>query len=505
MTDLSTREMQTLERNAEYLGISPIQLMENAGAAVAREIRRRFTPRKKVVIYAGIGGNGGDGMVAARHLAGLGFDVALILVGEPRKIANEATKTNWEILKRLRSSVDLRVLHDSSMFVPSDHDIIVDALVGTGTKGRLREPLASAVRTINRSGGFKVSVDIASGMEADTGETPGEFVKPDLTVTFHALKSGMKRRADLLGEVIVADIGIPPEAEEWCGPGDLLAIDQSRPPDAHKGMFGRLLVIGGSETYSGAPFFVGYAAMRTGIDLVYIAAPSLTGYVIASMSPNIIVYKMKGRHLNPENLNLIESLLEKATAIVVGPGLGLHEETITACREILNLVRERRIPALLDADALKAVAGSRSRIGSPAVLTPHSGEYRVLTGEEPPKDLRLRAEHVKQAAERIGATILLKGAVDVISDGKRVKLNATGNPGMTVGGTGDTLSGIVGAFLSRGTEPFIAASCGAFVNGAAGDLAVSEKGYHILPTDIIDYIPTVLDEPMSHRRVRRKW
>lgn len=505
MQDLSTREMQTLERNAEYLGVLPLQLMENAGAAVAREIVTRFAPTRSVIIYAGIGGNGGDGMVAARHLIGFGFNVTLILVGEPTKISNRATKANWETVRRLGSSVHLQVMTDSSVFEPTDHDIVVDALVGTGMKGKLKEPLASAVKTINRSKAFKVSVDIASGMEAGTGETPGESVKPDLTVTFHAMKRGMRRRVALLGEVIVVDIGIPPKAGEWCGPGDLLAIDQSRPSDAHKGMFGRLLVVGGSETYCGAPLFVAQAAMRTGVDLAYVAAPRLTGYTIASMSPNIIVYKMEGEHLNPKNLDLIERIIGKATGIVIGPGLGLHEETATACRQILDLVQKRRIPVLIDADALKVFAESGLKIDSPAVLTPHSGEYETLTGKKPPKDLDLRVKHVEGFAEESGTTILLKGAVDVISDGRRTKLNGTGNPGMTVGGTGDTLSGIVGAFLSKGIEPFTAASCGAFVNGAAGDFAVSEKGYHIVPTDIIEYIPRVLEDPMSHLKVRQEW
>ncbi len=505
MSDLSAREMRTLEMNAEYLGILPIQLMENAGAAVAREIRSRFEPMKNVIVYAGTGGNGGDGMVVSRHLAGLGFDVTLILVGEPSKISNKATKVNWGIVTGLKSSIHLQVVTDSSMFEPADSDIIVDAVAGTGTRGKLKEPLTSAVKTINRSKAFKVSVDIASGMEADTGETPGEFVKPDLTVTFHAVKKGMRRRINLLGEVSVADIGIPPEAGEWCGPGDLLAIDQSRPSDAHKGMFGRLLVIGGSETYCGAPLFVAQAAMRTGVDLAYIAAPRLAGYTIASMSPNIIVHKMEGEHLNPENLDYIGRIAEKATGIVIGPGLGLHEETATACRQILDLVRQRRIPTLIDADALKVFAESGLKMDSMIVLTPHSGEYEALTGEKPPKDLDLRAEHVERFAEESGTTILLKGAVDVISDGKRTKLNGTGNPGMTVGGTGDTLSGIVGAFLAKGIEPFTAASCGAFVNGAAGDFAASEKGYHIIPTDVIGYIPRILGDPMSHLKVRQEW
>jgi len=502
MSGLSTRYMRTLEKNAEYLGISPIQLMENAGASVAVEIRKRFNPPSSVIIYSGTGGNGGDGMVAARHLAALGFNVSLILVGDPNRIRNEATKRNWEILRRLRSSVEIQIIEDASQITKTDHEVIVDSLLGTGVEGELREPISSVVKIINDGQGFKISVDIASGIDSDTGEIRGDYVKPDLTVTFHAPKIGMKKVYDLLGEVVVGGIGIPPEADRLCGPGDLLLLDQSRPSDAHKGMFGRLLVIGGSETYSGAPYFVGEAAFRTGVDLVHIAAPSLTGYVIASMSPNLIVHKMGGDHINQDNIDLVEKLLDRATGVVLGPGLGLHEETIEACKKITGLVQQLNLPMLLDADGLKALAGHEFDKDSSVVLTPHSGEYQIITGEEPPKDIGERVEHVKKTSKRLHATILLKGPIDVISDGLRIKMNDTGNPGMTVGGTGDTLSGIVGAFLTRGVDPFVAASCGAFINGAAGDLAVAERGFHIVPTDIIESIPKVMEDPMKHLKVR---
>jgi hydroxyethylthiazole kinase-like uncharacterized protein yjeF len=166
-------------------------------------------------------------------------------------------------------------------------------------------------------------------------------------------------------------------------------------------------------------------------------------------------------------------------------------------------VEERKIPLLLDADGLKAFAESSREVKSPLVLTPHAEEYRLLTGYEPPKDLNERAEDVRKTAKKLNAVVLLKGHTDVISDGTRVKLNFTGNPGLTVGGTGDILSGIVGAFLAWGSDPFEAAVAGAFINGAAGDFVKEEKGYHMVPTDILDWIPKVMDDPMSHLKVRR--
>ncbi len=221
------------------------------------------------------------------------------------------------------------------------------------------------------------------------------------------------------------------------------------------------------------------------------------------MSPDLITVKLKGKHLNSRNLPVIAHYLETSTAVVMGPGLGLDRETKDAVKEIVKLIGEEKIPLLLDADGLKAFAEFKRAVDWPLVLTPHAGEYEILTGRRLPRDLRQRAEEVQKRARKLGATILLKGNVDVISDGKQVKFNFTGNPGMTVGGTGDVLSGIVGTFLAQGADPFEAAVAGAFVNGAAGDFVRSEKGYHMVPTDILEWIPRVMDDPMSHLKVRR--
>ena len=221
------------------------------------------------------------------------------------------------------------------------------------------------------------------------------------------------------------------------------------------------------------------------------------------MSPDLITIKLEGEHLNPRNASVIKRYLKTSNAIVMGPGLGLHKETKDAVKEITKLAEETKTPLLLDADGLKSFADFKRKLGSPLVLTPHAGEYQILTGKKPSKELEKRATEVQKAARKLGAVILLKGHVDVISDGKLVKFNFAGNPGMTVGGTGDTLSGIVGALLVQRVDPFEAAVAAAFVNGAAGDFVLSERGYHMVPTDIIEWILRVMDDPMSHCKVRR--
>jgi len=304
--------------------------------------------------------------------------------------------------------------------------------------------------------------------------------------------------------VVVRDIGLPPQIERLAGPGDVLMVVKPRPPEAHKGQFGRLLVVGGSEVFSGAPALVALAALRAGVDLAYVAAPERTAYAISSMSPSLITVKLEGDHLQPRNMAAIRRYLKVATAAVVGPGLGTERETGDAVEEALVVMEGAGVPLLLDADGIKAFAGFRRRVGLPMVLTPHAGEYQLLTGKELPGDLEERGEAVRETARELGAVVLLKGHVDVISDGERVKFNMTGNPGMTVGGTGDVLSGIVGALLAQGAAPFEAAVAGAFVNGAAGDFVREERGYHMLPTDLLDWIPRVMDDPMSHVRVRER-
>ena len=270
-----------------------------------------------------------------------------------------------------------------------------------------------------------------------------------------------------------------------------LSLD--RPADAHKGDFGRLLVVGGSSKYTGAPALVGLAALRTGVDLVTICAPRESAMVISTFSPDLITVKLPCTNLEPEVLELVLEEAENADAVVIGPGLGRSEKTYSAVPQLLQNLNPRQIPVLLDADGLKAAATQKSLLKSPKlVLTPHAGEFEVLTGKPLPKNLEERVKTVSSASRELGCTILLKSHVDIIADGNQVFLNRTGNPGMTVGGTGDVLAGIVGALLAQGVEPVKAAACGAYINGLAGDLCLKEKGYWFTATDIVGKIPEVL-------------
>jgi len=498
-------EASILDRNSEYLGVSTLQLMENAGRSVADVISTRFGTGSSVLVYSGVGRNGGDGMVAARHLAARKFKVTLRLVGDARAITDPIVLQNWFALKSMSSSVKIEECRDSSSLSESDSDVLVDAVLGTGVKGKLRQPILRAVQVINASRGFKVAVDVPTGIDSDTGEVLGEAVHANVTVTFHSVKSGLRKAANFCGELNVTDIGIPPEAAIYAGPGDVEAVIVRRPSEAHKGQFGRLLVIGGSETFSGAPCLVALAAYRTGTDLVFVAAPEKTARVISAFSPNLISIKLPGECLAVAHIRLLREHIEKATAVAVGPGLGQSIKTVSAVRRILPIIRDSRKPLLLDADALRCLGVVKKKLfDDSTVLTPHGGEFQAISGKIPSKDLKVRSSEVKEFAAKSGAITLLKGATDVISDGERVRLNDTGNPGMTVGGTGDVLSGIVAGLMSQGVNTFRAAVAGAFINGAAGDLAEERLGYQLTPTDLLEYVPKVLNDPMCHKEIHQK-
>lgn len=501
---ITSRAMRALETNAEYFGISLLQLMENAGRNIAAQINAEFKKDQRIAIFCGLGGNGGDGFVAARHLLSMGFcRIAVVLVGKGKDITHPAALANWITLKHLGECIPT-IEAGSVADVPQVKvDVVVDAMLGTGTKGKLKAPIAQFVEYINAAKAVKIAVDVPTGIDSDTGQVLGVAVKADVTVTFHKPKAGLAAAQNYTGRVFVADIGLPTAMETFAGPGDVQLVTKKRALSAHKGDFGRALFVGGSEVFSGAPALMSMAALRTGVDIAYTAAPQTTAHAISSMSPNLIAIKLEGSHLNPTNLATLKDYFSAVDAVVMGPGAGLQPETkkfMKACVEAVELAGK---PLLLDADGLKAFAGFKRPLKVPLVLTPHAGEYAILTGKPLPEDMDERVSEVKRGAAELGAVLLVKGKVDIISDGKRVKLNFTGNPGMTVGGTGDVLSGVVGAFLAQKVDPFEAAVAGAFVNGAAGDFAAEKLGYHIVATDLLEFLPQALNDPMSHLKVQK--
>ena len=494
---LTMREIQAAEYNANYLGVSNLLLMESAGGAVADAVAAKVKPGGRVFVACGLGGNGGDGFVAARHLAGRGYKVEAVLAGSPNSIRSDETRHNYEVAQLMGGSLSLQVVEDSSQVKLIEADVIVDALIGYTYRGGLSPVNAAMIRAINASSAYKVSIDTPTGLVVDTGDVPEECVEADVTVTFHKPKTGFKGKPKQLGKLIVAKLGLPVEAELFTGPGDVLLVHRRREAESHKGMFGRLLVVGGSETYHGAPELTSMGAQATGVDIVYTAVPETAAEAVAASSPSMIVVKLKGERLTAKNLAQLEPFLEKVDAVALGPGLGLHEDTKDAVFMLIKAAEAKQLPMLIDADGLKAFGERRRRLEVPAVFTPHSREFEVLTGRKAEGDWREKGTIVEAEAKRLGSVILLKGAVDVVSDGVHTRFNWTGNPGMTVGGTGDVLSGITAGYIAQGSTPMQAACAGAFLNGAAGDAVYSDKGYHIEAQDLVPYIPYVVEDAVD--------
>jgi hydroxyethylthiazole kinase-like uncharacterized protein yjeF len=469
-------EFRVLDINAESLGVPTALLMENAGRAVAKTVSDRFGSGKRILVVCGPGNNGGDGFVAADNLRGAN-KVSVLLAKPAAEIKTAIARNAFQAVK------DLAVVDATKEL--SDYDVIVDALLGTGLKGHLTEPYSALIDRINRSSRPIVAVDVPSGLGTD------KMVRPTITVTFHDSKEGMTEGNS--GEIIIADIGIPPDAAKYTGPGEFVHYPIPS-PDSHKGMNGRVLVIGGGP-YTGAPALAGFGAYRIKVDLVRIATPARSYLPIAGYSPNFIVHELSGDILTERDAPKVMELIGHVDAVLIGPGLGNAEETLQAIRTIVKGCEK---PLVIDADGITAVARDRSVLeGKTGVITPHAGEFMTLSGEKLPADYELRREPAMELADALGFTILLKGRIDIVADGRRCKLNRTGNAGMSVGGTGDVLAGEVAGLLSRGVAPFNAARIAAYVNGAAGDLAYETLGFSLLATDVIDRVPLVLKQQLD--------
>ncbi len=463
METITSDEMAVLDINCEYFGLSRLQLMENAGRGLAEEILKRFKPCK-VTIFAGLGNNGGDAFVCARFLRG--FDVTIFLLGRSEDIKTEIARRNFEILKK--SGYRIFELRDD---IPDfDADVIIDGILGTGVRGKLRGIYAKAVNAINDSKAFKVAVDVPTGLNPDTGEYE-QCVKADLTVTFHKPKPGLLKAKEVVGELVIKDIGIPEFFEKLAGVGDVKKV-YKRFKDGYKGTHGRILVIGGLG-YTGAVALTSLACYSAGADLVTTLVPKEIKNVVASFSPNLIV-----RELNLKDFDNLNELMKKHHVAILGMGVERSDEFTEFVEEFLKLENVKKV--ILDASAITKNVPEKVD----CIMTPHKGEFRRVFGEP-------TLENVMKVARETNSVILLKGVEDIITDGVRVRFNRTGNAGMTVGGTGDVLAGIAGAFFAL-NDAFWSASAGAFVNGLAGDLCFKEKGYNFTAVDVLDKIPIAI-------------
>lgn len=481
---ITAKEIKVLDRNAEFHKIPPERLMESAGKGVADYVNNQIKP-DSVLLFCGQGNNGGDGFVAARYLAKK-YDVTVFLVGSEEHIRSAIARKNFKRLKTLPITIYDQHSIDKIPKLLTQSTLIIDAMLGIGLSGSLRSPFDAIVESINqRTDKIILSVDVPTGWGMN------QAIKPAVTITFHDVKEQMN--PENAGEIHILDIGIPHKAQQYVGPGDLIVHYPYPKKQSHKGENGRLLVIGGGP-YSGAPALSALAALRTGIDLVFVATPTQTATVIAAYSPNIIVKPLPSLSMiTKDDINPINELISTVDAVVLGPGLGSSYDTADAVRLLVPLIVKQNLPLVVDADGLRALGQQRDCIqDSNTIITPHAGEFTDFTGAKLPTNLKEKTNVVSQWAKKLGINIFLKGPIDILSNEETTKLNDVHNSAMTVGGTGDVLAGIIGAFLSKKIDSMNAMRMAAFLNGAAGNLVFQKKSYGLLATDIIEQIPVVL-------------
>ncbi|WP_226007469.1 NAD(P)H-hydrate dehydratase [Natrinema salinisoli] len=468
---ITGERMAAVDENAAALGVPRKQLMESSGHAVAREIRAIADPGARVVVVAGRGNNGGDAFVAARFLDE--YDVTTLLLGRAELIGTEIARENWKALEK--ADYDTRAVTDSSGFDLPEADVVVDAMLGTGISGELREPAATASAAINETDATVVAVDVPSGFDADAGDHADNGVEADHVVTFHDAKPGLEA---LDAAVTVADIGIPAAAERFVGPGD---VRLARPDNRE----GRPYIIGGGP-YTGAPALAAQAALRAGAELSFVAAPDSVAGEIQGYSEDLIVQSYDSELLTPE---VADDLLETAerydNVVVIGPGIGTADETLEAVQQFFESYTGR---AVVDADALEVVPELET--DATLVCTPNRGELARMGGPDT-DDLAAAADEIEAFAAELGHVVLAKGAADVVTDGERTRISRSGTVGMKVGGTGDTLAGLVAALLES-AEPLDAAAAAAHVNGLAGERLAEGDEHGFLASDMLDELPAAL-------------
>lgn len=505
----TAEQMRELDRRAsEEFGVPSILLMENAGLRTFDVVAEMLeeTGGSRVLIICGRGNNGGDGFVVARHLHASGAMVRVLLPARFEDVKGDAL-INLEIC--CKSGVDITEI---SEFEPVEDallecDLVVDALFGTGIRGDITGLAGEIIDAINNSGLPVVSVDLPSGLNADTGEIGGRCIEATATVTFALPKIGLATYpgAKYAGDVSVAEIGIPEAAFRTAGIRTYLTSEDdviyrlpARPPDGHKGTFGHAALIAGSVGLTGAAAMSSMAAVRIGAGLVTLGIPTSLNDILEVKVTEVMTVPMSetpDRSFSRDAVGQALELIAKCDSVAIGPGLSRNPDTIAFVQELLPQIE---VPMVIDADGLNAISEDvsvLSKLKAPAILTPHPGELSRLTGTPTSAIQSNRLKAAQDAARKFGAIVVLKGAATVIAtpDGE-AWINSTGSPALATGGTGDVLTGATVGLLAQGLSPLDAAICATFIHGMAGEIVAEEVGEAgAAAGDLLEMLPQAIN------------
>lgn len=491
------------------IGIPGVVLMENAAYRVTDQIIRHLGKQngRNVVVFVGTGNNGGDGFAVARQLHNKKFNVIVYIVGDDSKIKGDAL-VNYHIVKKigiLVEKINTNITEDIIKNIMRSH-VVVDAILGTGLKGEVRRNIQQVIEAINKYSKYTIAVDIPSGIDGGTGRICGTSIKADITVTFQLPKIGhlVYPGRDYTGELIIADIGIPPQAFENDGAKREMITKEhikryfgKRSNDTHKGSYGRVLVIGGSTGMTGAPTMTAQAALRSGCGLVKVAVgESLVDILENKLTEGMTVplKEQKRGVLSIECISQLKPLIDQSDAIVFGPGIGTNEVNYNI---IGKIIRYSDVPVIIDADGLNVLAGNLDclkKANCPLVITPHPGEMARLKGVSIKEVQSHRLNIAEELSKTYNIITILKGASTVIASPEgKLAINNTGNPGMSTAGMGDVLAGIIASFIAQGIPLYDACYSGVFIHGVSGDQASKVKGeFGLIASDVIGMLPKAI-------------
>jgi NAD(P)H-hydrate epimerase len=510
--------MRKLDQKAiSEFGIPGMVLMENAARGVVNALFRSFPDllTSRVGILAGRGNNGGDGLAVARYLANRGVPCRIFLLTAQEELKGDAA-TNLEILKKMGVAIqeilNLREWEEQKALVDSA-DLLLDGIFGTGLKGNVEGFYREIIESVNSLKKPVVAIDIPSGLDADSGQVLGACIQAQITVTFGLAKRGLfvHPGAQAAGKVVIIDISIPSPAVEGeriqdhlLEGADFIPVLLPRRRDAHKGQFGHLFVLAGSPGKTGAAALVSETALRIGTGLITLGIPESLNSILEEKLTEVMTEPLpetREKTLALSAQQRIFELCSRKTALAIGPGLSLNSETI---RLVQQLVRKSPLPAVLDADALSALAAKMETLRKSRkalVLTPHPGEMARLAETSIEEVQKNRIEMARGFAKEYEVILVLKGNRSLIASPEgEVFINPTGNPGMASGGMGDVLTGMIAGFLAQGLPPLEAAKLGVYLHGLTGDYAAFLKGERgIAATDVVELTPKVLNALASGR------
>jgi NAD(P)H-hydrate epimerase len=494
------------------IGIPGIVLMENAALKVVEETIKSVgeIKGKKVIVIAGKGNNGGDAFAAARHLHNLEAHVSVFITSKKSEIKSDA-EINLKIIENMNIKtvevIDESILSEIKKELDTC-DAVVDGIFGTGFKGQVTGIIEEVVGIVNDSLKYVVSIDIPSGVNGENGKVLGKCIKAHKTVTFTFPKTGLliNPGCEYTGGLVIADIGIPKIICETydietilIDEGHVSGIIPKRLRESSKGNYGRVLIVSGSTGMTGSGCLSAKAALRTGAGLVYLGVPAALSNIYGTqlVEPIVIPFEDKGKgYFSKESGKDIIKELEKMNAAAIGSGISCRQDIVEFVHEILI---NARIPLVLDADALNAVAKDAAILKKskvPLIVTPHPGEMSRLIGTSIQDVQKDRIKHARDFSDEYNVITVLKGSKTIIATPHgRVYINPTGNPGMSTAGTGDVLTGIIAGFIGQGFSPEDAAVAGVFLHGLAGDSAAQRKGeYGLIAGDLIEELPYAIHQ-----------